>query len=241
MGYTVVAGAGSGIFSAYRKLAPEKEYILMDLPEKIGLLKQEMGSSDCRAVFFPLDVTDPGAVKDVFASAAEYRVEELVYLAGINCLAEALDVTEALWDKVLDTNLKGCFFVMQEAAKNMIRHGTAGRMVNIVSQHAFVGNTERAAYCASKAAMVGLNRVLALEWAPFGIRVNSVAPTWILYPCNEALLMDPGFQRKNLRGIPLKRYCAPEDVACAVDFLLSGKSRMMTGQSILLDGGWTIR
>lgn len=196
MNYTVVAGAGSGIFSEYRKLAPEKKYILMDLPEKVNLLKQRIGDSDGQIIFLSLDVTDLKAVKDVFAALKDCIVEELVYLVGINAFVEALDMTEEVWDRVMDTNLKGCFFVMQETAKNMIRHGIAGRMVNITSQHAFVGNTERAAYCASKTAMLGLNRVLALEWAPFGIRINSVAPTWIAYPCNEALLMNPGFQKK---------------------------------------------
>ena len=123
----------------------------------------------------------------------------------------------------------------------MIRHGISGSMVNISSQHGIVGNTQRAPYCASKAGLLNMNRVLALEWASFGIRVNAVAPTFILYSCNEELLMEKNFKKKNLREIPLNRYCTAEDVAGAVDFLFSDKSRMMTGQSMVLDGGWTIK
>lgn len=241
MTYTVVVGAGSGIFEAYLKLAPDKQYILMDLPERTDKLRAELAGTGIHAEFRDIDVRETASVRDAFDHFAERPVAELIYLVGINCFAEALDVTEQMWDSILDTNLKGCFFVMQACAGIMIRHKMPGRMVNIVSQHGFVGNTLRAPYCASKAAMVNLNRVLALEWAPFGIRVNSVAPTWIQYPCNERLLQDPEFKKKNLRGIPLRSYCQPEDVADAVDFLLSDRSRMMTGQSILLDGGWTIQ
>ena len=239
--YTLAVGAGSGIFDAYRKLAPEKHYILMDLPEKIAMLKKHIGDPEHRLQYLELDVRDIKEIRRAFSEIGDRPIGELMYLAGINYFADALDVTEEIWDDILRINLKGCFFVMQETARNMIRHGISGSMVNISSQHGIVGNTRRAPYCASKAGLLNMNRVLALEWAAFGIRINAVAPTFILYPCNEELLMEKNFKKKNLREIPLNRYCTAEDIAGAVDFLLSDKSRMMTGQSMILDGGWTIK
>ena len=215
----------------------------MDLPSKENELKALYSSqfSENEFVFQSVDIRNIQKLKETFSSLSEYKIGRAAVLTGINIMSDALDTDEAIWDDILNTNLKGCFFSMCEIAKNMIKHSISGSIVNIASQHGHVGNHQRAAYCASKAGLLNLNRVLALEWANYEIRVNSVSPTWILYEKNSNILMDRVAKRNYLNNIPLNRYCAPQDIAYAIDYLLSEKSRMITGQSIIVDGGWTIK
>lgn len=241
--YTVIIGAGSQIALEYIKLSEQKEYILIDLPSRKQEVKSMYDSlcSGREFVFRDLDIRNIQEMNETFESLSNYAFNGAVLLAGINTLTDALDVDEAIWDSILDTNLKGCFFAMCEVAKNMIAHDTSGSIVNISSQHGYVGNHRRAAYCASKAALLNLNRTLALEWAKYGIRVNSVSPTWILNDSNSDFLMDRFAKRNYLNNIPLNRYCEPRDIAYALEYLMCEKSSMITGQSIIIDGGWTIK
>lgn len=244
MTHTIIVGANSQVILEFIKHRADKKYILLDLPDKLDSIKDCVHKTGIDAEVLGLDVRN---VPDIQALFHKFRVEkvvfsELIYAVGINHLIDATDMTEQIWDDVVGTNLKGCFFIMKEVALNMIENDVkSGSIVNISSQHAFVGNTQRAAYCASKAGLVNLNRVLALEWAMFGIRVNSIAPTWILNAQNEALLMSQDFKRKNLRNIPVGRYCETKDVVGAINYLLSEDSEMITGQCIILDGGWTAK
>ena len=211
------------------------------MDEKLPCLKEDLVGVFSNILYFGLDIRECKKIKALFDKLKVFPCKELVVLAGVNILEEALNISEEMWDMIIDTNLKGCFFIMREAAKNMIYHDINGSIVNIASQHGHVGNLNRAAYCASKAAVLNLNRVLALEWATFGIRVNSISPTWITYSHNKDLLNDNEFKKKNLYKIPLRKYCTSTDIVNAIEYLLSDKSRMMTGQSIILDGGWTIK
>ena len=241
--YTVIIGAGSRIALEYINLSEQKKYILMDLPSRQKEVKS-MYNSLCLGrefVFRDLDIRNIQELKETFESLSNYAFNGAVLLAGINILTDAIDVDEATWDSILDTNLKGCFFAMCEVAKNMIVHDISGSIVNISSQHGYVGNHQRAAYCASKAALLNLNRTLALEWAEYGIRVNSVSPTWILNGSNRDFLMDRLAKRNYLNNIPLNRYCEPRDIAYALEYLMCERSSMITGQSIIIDGGWTIK
>jgi len=165
-------------------------------------------------------------------------IDVLVNNAGINVLQKASEVTEEIWDHTLDLNLKGAFFLTQRiAADSLIDR--QGSIVFIASQHGVVGNIMRAAYCASKSAVCGLVRALAADWSAFDVRVNAVSPTYIINDDNETLLMSAEFKRKFLRDIPLRRYARPEDVADAVLFVSSHRASMITGQNILVDGGYT--
>jgi len=166
------------------------------------------------------------------------RIDVLVNNAGVNIPVEALEVTEADWDGVLDVNLKGLFFMSQRVGREMKRTG-GGKVVNIASQNGLVAYYNRAAYCASKAGVVNLTRSLALEWAPLKINVNAVGPTYILTDLTKVTLEDPRYRDDILSRIPLGRVGQPEDVVGAVVFLASAAADMVTGHTLLVDGGWT--
>jgi 2-deoxy-D-gluconate 3-dehydrogenase len=139
---------------------------------------------------------------------------------------------------VLDVNLKGVFFCAQAVGREMIKR-KSGKMINIASQNGVVGYYQRAAYCSSKAGVVNLTRVLAIEWSPYRVNVNAVAPTFVLTPLTEKLFANPSFSREVRRRIPLGRLGKPEDVAGAVVFLASPAADLITGHTLLVDGGWT--
>ncbi|MSR84651.1 MAG: SDR family oxidoreductase, partial [Candidatus Latescibacteria bacterium] len=150
----------------------------------------------------------------------------------------ALEVSEEEWDRILGVNLKGVFFMAQRVAKEMIHTG-GGKIVNIASMNGVVGYYKRAAYCASKAGVVNLTRVLAIEWAEHQINVNAVGPTFILTPLTQSTFDDPTMRADLLSRIPLGRVGQPEDVASAVVFLAGPGASMVTGHTLLVDGGWT--
>lgn len=243
--YTLIVGSTSEIAIEFIKSNVEKnkKYILTDLEEKCGELSKRIEELKVEAYIFPLDVTNIREIERLFFYISENKmiISEVIYVAGINYLLDAINMTEEIWDKVLSVNLKGCFFVMKEAAKNMIVNDIKGSMVNISSQHGIVGNEQRAAYCASKAGIINLNKALAIEWSQYNIRVNSVSPTFILYDKNRDLLMSEKFKRSFLKNIPLRSYCNSRDVVNAIKFLLSEENQMITGHNLVVDGGWTIK
>lgn len=171
-------------------------------------------------------------------SDASGHIDVLVNNAGINIPCAALDVTEEDWDAILDVNLKGVFFTAQRVARVMKESG-GGKIVNIASQNGFVAYYKRAAYCASKAGVVNLTRVLAVEWAEHKINVNAVGPTFILTPLTQATFDDPEQRADLISRIPAGRVGQPEDVTGAVVFLASQAASMITGHTLLVDGGWT--
>ena len=156
----------------------------------------------------------------------------------MNIPADALDLEEKDWDQVQDVNLKGLFFLSQRCARHM-REAGGGRIVNMASINGVVGYYRRAAYCSSKAGVVNLTRVLALEWAQYDINVNAVGPTFILTPLTQSTFDDPQMREDLLKRIPKGRVGQPEDVVGAVVFLSSDASAMITGHTLLVDGGWT--
>jgi 2-deoxy-D-gluconate 3-dehydrogenase len=181
-------------------------------------------------------------VEDVYRMVEEVhawkgRIDILVNSAGINIQAEALEVTEEQWDAVLDTNLKGAFFCCQAVAKKMIPQ-REGKIVNITSTMSMVGFYRRAAYCSSKGGLSQLTKVLAIEWAPYNIKVNCVAPTFIRTPLTEPMFKDQDFYQEVVRRIPLGKVGLPEDVTGAILYLVSDSADFVTGSSILVDGGW---
>lgn len=165
-------------------------------------------------------------------------LDVLVNNAGVNIPKPALEVTEEDWNRVLDTNLKGTFFCAQRAGKYMTTAGK-GRVINIVSQMAFVGYIKRAAYCSSKGGAVQLTKALAIEWAPFNVKVNAVAPTFIETDFTSKMFQDKEFYDDVLSRIPLRTLAQPSDVTGAVLFLASDMANFITGETIKVDGGWT--
>lgn len=241
----LVTGAGSGIGRAIAVAVAEAgaDCVATELPEKTEALEPvvaEITGLGRRALALPLQLRDIASIDDLVtrAIAETGRVDVLVNNAGVNIPSDALDVSEEDWDTVLDVNLKGLFFLSQRVARLMKGQG-GGKIVNIASQGGVVGYYKRAAYCSSKAGVVNLTRVLALEWARYHINVNAIGPTFILTPLTQSTFDDPGMREDLLRRIPIGRVGQPEDVVGAVVFLASAAADMITGHTLLVDGGWT--
>jgi 2-deoxy-D-gluconate 3-dehydrogenase len=241
----LVTGAGSGIGQAIALAVAEAgaDCIPTELPEKMASLEpicRSIRAAGRQAIPLPLRLPDAASIDSLVTHAVQAagRVDILVNNAGVNIPRNALDVTEEDWDRVLDTNLKGLFFLSQRVAREMIRSG-GGRIINMASQNGVVGYYKRAAYCSSKAGVVNLTRVLAVEWAPYHIRVNAVAPTFILTPLTQSTFDDPVLREDLLKRIPVGRVGQPEDVVGAVVFLASPAADLITGHTLLVDGGWT--
>lgn len=167
------------------------------------------------------------------------RLDILVNNAGVNVPQGLFEVDEASWDAVIDTNLKGTFFATQAAARHMVERGEGGRIINVASQAGVVGIEDRSAYGSSKGGVVVLTKVLALELARYKITVNAVAPTFVATELARNTLADPEWRERILSRIPLGRVAEVEEVAAAAAYLASPAAAMVTGHSLLVDGGWT--
>jgi NAD(P)-dependent dehydrogenase (short-subunit alcohol dehydrogenase family) len=206
-------------------------------------LLAEIQSMGRRAMAVPMDVTDLAQLGPaVDAVMTQFgRLDILVNNAGLGPANPAEDVTEDDFDLTIDVNLKGLFFASQAAGRVMIQQG-GGRIVNLSSQAGFVALPTEAIYCASKAAVSHLTRCLAVEWGRHGITVNAVAPTFIRTDGTAPDLADPAFEadvRERIAG--LHRIGEPMDVAGGVVFLASPAASLITGTTLLIDGGWTAR
>ena len=243
----LVTGTGSGMGKAFAIALAQygADVALTELPGKEALAEEtaaQVRAAGRRALVIPLDVTRlPMIQAMVDRVVSEWgRIDILVNNAGMNIRRMAVDVTEDDWDKVLDTDLKGVFFVAQAVGKHMIGRGQGGKIVNMASQIGLVAYHSRIAYCAAKAGVINMTRVLAFEWARYKIKVNAVAPTFVNTPFVEKLLKEDAELRQDvLNRIPLGRLAEVEDVVGAVIYLASPASDMVTGHTLLVDGGWT--
>jgi NAD(P)-dependent dehydrogenase (short-subunit alcohol dehydrogenase family) len=189
-----------------------------------------------------VEMTDTATIRDTVASLLDHSgggIDLLVNNAGVNIPKLAVEITEREWDTVLDTNLRGSFFLTTELAKSWLASSSPAAVVNIASQAGLVAIEERAAYGASKAALVHLTKSLALEWAPT-IRVNAVAPTFVRTELTESTLSRPDWANELRSRIPMGRFGEPGDIVGAVLFLLSDAAGLITGHTISIDGGYTI-
>ncbi|MDT0509946.1 SDR family oxidoreductase [Novosphingobium sp. MMS21-SN21R] len=184
-----------------------------------------------------LDVSDIAAVGAFFAARPAFHV--LVNNAGTNRPKPMWEVSEADYDAVLDLNVKAAFFVAQAFAQRLIAAGEPGSMIHIGSQMGHVGGPNRSLYCASKWALEGMNKAFALDLAGRGIRSNTIAPTFIETPMTRPFFEDAAFKASVLAKIKLGRLGKVEDLMGAVVFLASEASALVTGTSLVVDGGWT--
>ena len=193
-----------------------------------------------KAIGIPLDVREPNTIRAAVQRAAEQlgSVDVMVCNAGVNVRKASLEATPEDWDAVVDVNLRGVFFSAQAAAQQMVRQGRGGKIVCIASIMGLVGGST-AAYGASKAGVVNLTRILAIEWATHNIQVNGVAPTYVRTPLTEEIFRDEAFLKNVLSRTPNGKLATPESVADAVVFLASARADMITGTTLPVDGGWT--
>jgi 2-deoxy-D-gluconate 3-dehydrogenase len=244
----IVTGAGSGLGRACAiALATEGARVAVtELPDRLDRAEEtvaEIAASGGDARALPLDVRDLASIEScVFGIANELgRIDILVNNAGVNIRRSAFDVSEEDWDGVLDVNLKGVFFMAQAVGRRM-REQTprGGAIVNMASIMGLVGYYQRAAYCSSKAGVVNLTRVLAVEWAEHDIRVNAVCPTFVDTPLTRPMFeSQPAFLDDILHRTLLGRLATPDEVAAAVVFLAGPGAAMIHGHALPVDGGWT--
>lgn len=240
----VVTGAGRGIGKEIALLLAKAGANVALIARSLKELEQvadEIESIGSKALPLSFDLTRTAGIPEVFDNVQAHfgRLDILVNNAGINIPKPALEVTEEDWDKVMDINLKSVFFCCQAAAKHMISGGR-GKIVNISSQMAHVGYFNRSVYCASKGGLLQLTRALAIEWAAHPIHVNCIAPTFIETSLTRPMFQDERFYAEVLSRIPLGRIADPDDLYGAVLYLCSDASNMVTGQSLIVDGGWTV-
>lgn len=190
-----------------------------------------------RAVAVAQDVRDVAASRAAVDAAADRLggLDILVNNAGYEQVSPSLDLDEAVWDRVVDTNLKGAFFVAQAAAKRMT---AGGSIINLASLTSYVGVPTAVPYGSSKAGILGMTHALAAEWAGRGIRVNAIAPGYFRTAMTDVFYRDEAWATSMLGKIPLGRFGDLGDLAGAVIFLASGASAYVTGQSIPVDGGY---
>lgn len=190
-----------------------------------------------------LDIADSdsirSAVDEVFRHSPDLAF--VVNNAGMNRPEVAENIRIDDWDAMFDVNVRGTFLVSQACANRWIPQGIAGSICNISSQAGRVALEKRTAYSSTKAAVDQMTRNLAFEWAPHKIRVNGIAPTFVETELTAATLSDPAFRSELVSRIPLGRLGEPQEIADAVAFVLSPMASMITGQTILVDGGYTIR
>lgn len=165
----------------------------------------------------------------------------LVNAVGTNEPMPLTEVSDESFDRVVALNLRAAFFVLQVTAARLVDAGLPGSLITISSQMGHVGAPSRSVYCATKHALEGLTKAAAIELAPHRIRVNTIAPTFIETEMTRPMFNDPAFSTDVISRIPLRRLAAPEDVGAAAAFLASDAARMITGTSLVVDGGWTAR
>lgn len=187
------------------------------------------------------DVTQEADVADAVRQAeAAGDLRVLVTAAGANRPGPAASYPIEHWDALFAVNVRATFLACRAVGASLLRRGAGGSIVTLSSQMGAVGYPERAAYCATKHAVEGLTKALAVEWAPHGVRVNAVAPTFVDTPMTAAFLADPEFRAEVLeRRLPTRRLATVEEVAHAARYLACDASGSVTGHSLRVDGGWT--
>lgn len=240
----LVTGAGRGIgrsAAVALAYAGAQVWLMARTQSDLDSAVAEITAGGGRAHALVCDVTDAAAVNRAIASLPSLDI--LVNNAGMNIPQPFVDVSEANLDKVLDLNIRAMFIMAQAAVKKMLespdRKSRGGSVINITSQMGHVGAPTRTVYCLTKHAIEGFTKALAVELAPQNIRVNSIAPTFLETPMTAPMFAKPEFAKWVMERIPLGRLGQLDEVAAAVVFVASDAASLMTGTSLVIDGGWT--
>jgi NAD(P)-dependent dehydrogenase (short-subunit alcohol dehydrogenase family) len=236
----LVTGAGRGIgLAAAAALASAGAQVLLaarteaEISAAASAIRQRGDAAD----HVQMDVLNTAAVRDIVQHQGPFDI--LVNNAGTNVPKPVMDVSEEDFDSVMALNVRATYFVAQAVARRLIDANKAGSIINISSQMGHVGAVRRSIYCASKHAVEGFTKAMAIEFGPHAIRVNTVCPTFVETPMTRPFLEDPGFRDSVLRNIKLGRVGQVEDVTGAIVFLASDASSLITGSAMMVDGGWT--
>ena len=241
----IITGAARGLGRACAlALAHEGADIALGLRDVTTAadLEQEIKAMGRKVIRLQMDVSELQQINAAVSRAVKTfgKIDILVNNVGIAPDNPAEKVTEEDFDNTINLNLKGTFFTAQAVGKQMIKQGS-GRIINMSSQAGFIALDNESVYCMTKAGVNHLTKNLASEWARYNINVNAVAPTFIETPGTEPWLKDKDFRRSVLDRIPLGRIGKPMEVAGAVVFLASDAASLITGEILLIDGGWTTR
>jgi NAD(P)-dependent dehydrogenase (short-subunit alcohol dehydrogenase family) len=236
----LVTGAGRGIgLAAAAALAQAGAEVTL-AARTLAQIEEAAGAIRARgqkAEALVLDVTDVAAAQRAVAEAAPFQI--LVNNAGMNRPAALSDVTVEDFDAIFALNVRAAFFVAQAVARRLVEAKLPGSIINISSQMGHVGAARRTVYCASKHAMEGFTKAMAIELAPHNVRVNTLGPTFVETPLTKPFFANESFRKEVLGKIKLGRLGQVDDLTGAIVFLASDASALMTGSSIVVDGGWT--
>ena len=236
----LVTGAGRGLgLAAAEALAESGAHVTLAARSRDEI---EAGAAAIRAAggqaeTLAVDVTDLDGFARAIAAAEPFAI--FVNNAGTNRPRPFAEVTVEDFDAIMDLNVRAAFFAAQAVTKRMIETKTAGSIINMSSQMGHVGGARRTVYCASKHALEGLTKAMAIDLGPHGIRVNTICPTFIETPMTKPFFEDAAFKESVVSKIKLGRVGVPADVVGAVVFLASDAAALMTGSAMLIDGGWT--
>jgi NAD(P)-dependent dehydrogenase (short-subunit alcohol dehydrogenase family) len=229
-------GLGAGMATALADAGAEVTLVARS-GDEIEALAESLRAKGAKAEALTLDVTDLEAVRSTISARPPYHI--LVNNAGTNRPAPFVEVKVEDFDHVFNINVRAAYFVAQAVARGLLDAKQPGSIINISSQMGHVGGPRRTVYCATKHAMEGFTKAMAIELAPHNIRVNTIAPTFIETPMTRPFFQNEEFRNDTLRRIKLGRLGQIEELMGAVVFLASDASSLMTGTSMVIDGGWT--
>jgi NAD(P)-dependent dehydrogenase (short-subunit alcohol dehydrogenase family) len=236
----VVTGGASGIGSAIVEAYAAKGATVVVLDKAVDAAQRKISEGGAAAAISCDITSEQSVVEAIKTVTAEFgRIDVLVNSAGIAVTDAAEELSIDDWDKTMAVNLRGAFLVSQQVGRIMLAQGS-GTVISLASQAATIALPGHLAYCASKSGLVGLTKVLALEWAGRGVTANTISPTVVMTPLAKELWDNPEGEELKAQ-IPTQRFAEPEEIAAVAVFLASDAAKMINGVDLLVDGGYTIR